>query len=418
MNAQTLMGYLGPFKGRSDLLVEDQSTGDIIEAILQAHKDHIKEYAKISSFFKGGSKRQIGKRIYDFLKKNVAYRIEPSDRQTTASPASIMALGKGDCKHYSLWTGGILQNLGIPFAFRFASYRIFDPQPQHVFCVIDPGTDHEIWIDPVLSKFDEKKPYYYSTDRKTMAIYKISGIGATAQQKAALKAAKQQKKGAQTKAEKKAATTQVKAARQAAGRTTKQVLQKGAKAVLKVAAAPVRNSFLLLVSINFANLAVKLSKAWDKAPSKVRTFWEGSGGMLESLKKAWEKGQTKKRIFGSEESYIGFAPAAAAASAAPLLVKVSDFLKSVGIDPAELVEIGKKALNEKAQELAKKALEPKAAELATDIDVSDQVIDTEPMSVTSTPVFDKTATTATPKMNYLPFLIGGAAVIYLVTRKK
>ena len=46
-----------------------------------------------------------------------------------------------------------------------------------------------------------KKPYKYATDRK-MALYSISGMGATAQQKAALKAAKAARKAAPTKAAK------------------------------------------------------------------------------------------------------------------------------------------------------------------------------------------------------------------------
>lgn len=414
MDAQLLMGLLDPYQGKADKIVEEQTTGDIIEAILKAHREHASDYAKISSFFSGGSKRDVAKKIYNFLRKNVKYRIESSNRQTVTSPASLLALGRGDCKHYSLFTAGILQNLGIPFAFRFASYKTFDRQPQHVFVVIDPNTDQEIWIDPVISTFDYKKPYTYAIDKK-MAVYKISGIGATVAQKAALKAAKQQKKAAATTAQKKAAKATVQAARKAAGRTAGQVLKKGTRVVLKVAAAPVRNSFLLLVTINFAGLATKLARAWEKQPTKLRTFWEGAGGKLEALKKAWEKGSTKKRIFG--DGMIGAAPAAAAATAAPLLVKVADVLRSIGIDPAELVQIGKDAVNAKAQELAKKALEPKAAELATDIDVSDQVFEDVPttMSVTPTTTFEKGTTTG--KTNFLPLVVGGAAILYFVTRK-
>lgn len=399
------------------MLTNDQSTGDIITAILDAHKRHASDYAKISSFFNAGSNRDTARKIYNFLKGNVKYVIEPGSKQTVKSPSAILAQGYGDCKHYSLFAGGILQNLGIPFAYRFASYRVFNKEPQHVFVVVNPGTSNEIWIDPVLNKFDQKKAYTYATDRKPMALYSISGVGATAQQKAALKAAKAAKKSAPTKAAKQAAKTEVKAARKAAGRTTGQVLKKGAKAVLKVAAAPVRNSFLLLVDINFAGLGTKLSKAWDKAPTKVTHFWEGFGGKIDALKKAWEKGSKKKRIFG-DDSYIGVAPAAAAASAAPILVKVADFLKSVGIEPAELVQIGKDALNAKAQELAKKALEPKAAKEATNIDTADQLFDEESapsMEITQTPAFSEKV--ATGKPNFLPLILGGAAVLYFVTRK-
>jgi hypothetical protein len=165
---------------------------------------------------------------------------------------------------------------------------------------------------------------------------------------------------------------------------------------------------LLLVSINFANLAVKLAKAWQKAPSKLQQFWESAGGKIDALKKTWEKGQSKKRIFG-----IGAAPAVAATAAAPLLVKVATLLKSIGIEPDELVKIGKEAINNKAQELAKKALAPKAAKEAAENEVTEQLEET---STTPAPVFSK-GTTTMPK-NMLPLLIGGAAVIYFVTRKK
>jgi hypothetical protein len=407
------MGRLAPFKNKNEMLVQDQSTGDIIDAICTAHKRHAQEYSRISSFFNAGTPREVGRKIFNFLKNNVRYVIEPGSKQTVKSPAAILATGYGDCKHYSLFAGGVLQSLGIPFAYRFASYREYDKQPQHVFVVINPGKN-EIWLDPVVGVYDYKKPYKYATDRK-MALYSISGMGATAQQKAALKAAKAAKKAAPTKAAKTAARTELKAARQAAGRTAGQVLKKGTKAILKVAAAPVRNAFLALVALNFGGLGTKLAAAWQKAPSKLTNFWEGAGGQINALKKAWEKGSTKKRIFGDDT--IGVAPAAAtAAAAAPLIVKVANVLKDIGIDPAELVQIGKDALNAKAQELAKKALEPKAATQAQYIDTADQVFDQSPtMDVTSTPVFEKAA--ATGKPNFLPLILGGAAVLYFVTRK-
>ena len=420
MDAPILMGILSPFQNRREMLTAEQSTGDIIDAILDAHRRHAQDYSKISSFFNAGSKKATARRIFNFLKKNVRYVIEPGSKQTVKSPSAILATGYGDCKHYSLFAGGILQNLGIPFAYRFASYKLFDKQPQHVFVVVNPGTDKEIWIDPVVGDFNYKKPYSYATDRK-MALYSISGIGATAQQKADLKAAKAARKAAPTKAARKAAVTEVRAARKAAERTTGQVLKKGAKVVLKVAAAPVRNAFLLLVSLNFAGLGNKLAAAWDKAPSKLQNFWESAGGQINALKKAWEKGSAKKRIFGIEQ--IGLEPAttgtaAAVTAAAPLLVKVADFLKKIGVDPAELVQVGVDAVNKKAQQLAKKVLEPKAATDASDIDIADQVFEQPAEMEPISDMAPATKTTTTKKPNFLPLILGGAAVLYFVTRKK
>ena len=396
MDAAVIMGRLSPFRGNHTMLVADQSTGDIIDAITTAHKMHAPEYSRISSFFNAPTKREIARKIYNFMDDNIKYVIEPGSRQTVKSPAAILATGHGDCKHYSLFAGGILQNLNVPFAYRFASYKAFDKQPQHVFVVIDPGTDKEIWIDPVVREFNYHKPYTYAIDKK-MALYSISGIS----KKAA-------KKAASTTVTKKAAATNVKAASQAAKKTTGTALKKGAKVVLKVAAAPVRNAFLLLVDLNFGGLATKLSSAWEKEPTKIQHFWEGAGGAISALKKAWEKGSTKKRIFGTDT--IGVVPAAATATtAAPLLVKVASLLKEIGIDPAELVQFGKDAVNTKARELAKKALEPKAATEAENIDVADQVFDTGT---------DKgTVTTTTKKPNFLPWVIGGAAFYYLIIRK-
>ncbi len=414
MNVGAILGRLNPYQAQERKIVEDQSTGDIISAITTSHEKYKPEYKKIALFFKGSNPKQTGKKLFDFLKNNVRYIIEPGDKQTVKSPAAILAQGHGDCKHYSLFAGGVLQQLGVPFAYRFASYKTFDPQPGHVFVVINPGTSNEIWVDPVLTSFDYKKPYTHAKDKR-MALYTVSGIGqATRAQKAALKQAKQAKKAAKGKEAKKAAKVEVKAARKAAGRTAGQVLKKGAKVVLKVSAAPMRNAFLLLVRLNFANLGVKLKRGWDKAPSKLQTFWESIGGKIEALKKAWEKGSTKKRIFG--EDTIGEPGiAAATASAAPLIVKIADLLKKIGIEPEELVEIGKDAINQKAQELAKKALQPKAAKEAAQIEVSDQLEADIEEATTATPAPMFRAANGT---NMLPLILGGAAVLYFVTRKR
>jgi hypothetical protein len=414
VNVGAILGRLNPYQAQERKIVEDQSTGDIISAITTSHEKYKPEYKKIALFFKGSNPKQTGKKLFDFLKNNVRYIIEPGDKQTVKSPAAILAQGHGDCKHYSLFAGGVLQQLGVPFAYRFASYKTFDPQPGHVFVVINPGTSNEIWVDPVLTSFDYKKPYTHAKDKR-MALYTVSGIGqATRAQKAALKQAKQAKKAAKGKEAKKAAKVEVKAARKAAGRTAGQVLKKGAKVVLKVSAAPMRNAFLLLVRLNFANLGVKLKRGWDKAPSKLQTFWESIGGKIEALKKAWEKGSTKKRIFG--EDTIGEPGiAAATASAAPLIVKIADLLKKIGIEPEELVEIGKDAINQKAQELAKKALQPKAAKEAAQIEVSDQLEADIEEATTATPAPMFRAANGT---NMLPLILGGAAVLYFVTRKR
>lgn len=410
-SAGTLLGILSPYQGNRVLIAKNQSTGDIIEAILSAHKQYQSEYKKIAKHFNKGNGIDTARSVFDFLKENVDYVIEPSDFQSVKSPTAIIRDGFCDCKCYALFIGGICDALGIPFTYRFSSYKSTDKTPQHIFVVIYPDTKKETWVDPVLSSFNQRKQYKYKIDKSPMALYSISGIGkATAQQKSALKAAKTAKKAVKGKEAKSAAKAELKEARKAAGRTAGQVLKKGVKMVAKVAASPARNSFLLLVKVNFANLAVKLSKAWEKQPAKLKNFWEGIGGNMEALKKQFEIGKSKKRIFGyGEGAYIGVAPAVAATTAAPILAKVAQVLKDIGIDPEELVQIGKDAVNTKVQQLVKNVLTPKAESIAEDAAIAENF---------DKQVEDKnTSMTAKPKW-IIPAVIGGAAIIYFATKKK
>jgi hypothetical protein len=83
----------------------------------------------------------------------------------------------------SLFIAGILdsyrRNTGDIFdlCYRFAAYD-GSKTPEHVFVVINPGTNNEIWCDPVLDYFDEKKQPNFYKDKKidNMALMALSGI--------------------------------------------------------------------------------------------------------------------------------------------------------------------------------------------------------------------------------------------------
>lgn len=403
MNTAVLMGILQPFKGNVQKIVQEQTTGDIIDAIMDAHNKYQSEYAKIAPYFKGRNDRATAQNIWNFLKLNIKYQIEPGNRQTVKSPSALLAQGYGDCKHYAKFAAGILQNLNIPYAYRFSSYRYLDSTPQHVFVVVNPGTKNEIWIDPVLPTFDNRKKYFHSIDKK-MSLYSISGIGQTRRQQR--RAAKmQQSTAAQVPASRREQRQVRQAARKAAGKTLGQRIKKGTRIVARVAAAPARNAFLLLVRINFANLATRLNEAWIKAPSRLQNFWEGIGGQMQALKKAFETGKRKRRIFGIGAAPA--APAAAAAAAAPILAAVAKFLKDIGIEPGELVEIGKDAVNTKVQQLMREKFVAETEQQAVQNIVADEVQQ------------DMEATTESRAgSNMLPLIVGGAVVAFLLIRKK
>lgn len=167
-----------------------------------------------------------------------------------------------------------------------------------------------------------------------MAVYSISGIGAT----------KRKKKGSIFK--------RAAAAYKKAGKGYLKVLKKGAKGLIKVAATPARNAFLELMKLNVRGMATKALKVYQNNPDKLKNFWGSIGGQYDKLVKAIMKGSKRKRILGVYEPAIGFAdPATLLVTAAPIVAAFVKILKSAGVDPKELTDVAKIAVNKKAQEL-------------------------------------------------------------------
>ena len=324
-----ILSILPPYQGRKHIIKHSQSVGDIITGILATHKQYSADYDKIAGKFWRGNSRNTAKCIFDFLKKNTHYVIEPDDKQTLRSPSAILYLGSQpgtglDCKSYSLFIGGVLDALrragkNTNWCYRFASYRVFDKLPHHVFVVINPGSLNEIWIDPVLSTFNNRKQYSYKIDKYPMALIAMAGIGRTKRAKAERK------------------------------QRLKNALRKRGKLLLKFnpATASARNSFLLLVKVNAFNLGRRLYKMVKSNPDKLKKFWEKIGGNWNSLQKniligSKHKGEKIESING-----IGVVPAIAAAIAAatPIVLKITQLLKSVGVDVKDLENAGKKVIS-------------------------------------------------------------------------
>jgi hypothetical protein len=170
-----------PERNREILLVNNQDEQDIIKHILKVHTEFSSDYDNITEYFDTGDIYTTSERIWNFLKHNLKYDAESVHDQTVRSPARILDQNNPvDCKHFSLMIAGILAAIqrkkptSWDWSYRFASYNN-DKAPAHVFVVVN--TDQgEIWIDPVLNKFNEDKKPNYWQDRKPMALYKLSGI--------------------------------------------------------------------------------------------------------------------------------------------------------------------------------------------------------------------------------------------------
>jgi len=389
VNKNYLLGKLSPFTNQRKLVVNEQQVNDIISAMLSAHKQYANEYDKISENFYSANALQTAKKIFKFLKENIRYTVDSEASQKIMSPSAIISVGKNDCKNYALFTVGILDSLKRKGYFknkvfyRFASYRLLDQIPHHTFAVLIDDNGNEIFIDPVLQNFDKKKSYFYKIDKDPkMSIYSISGIFS-----------KKPKPVATTKIDKTGITK-----------------APAKKIVLKISLAPARGAFLLLVGLNFIGLATKLKKAFVDNKQKTNDWWNNLGGNTNELLRKVEQGATKNRLLGDDvffpsEGQIGVVEAATAVTvtaASPILLKVAQFLTSIGIDAKEVGESAKQILAKQIQNIADKQADDQQAKNQSFNQQVEKIVDQSEIE---------------KKSNLLPYLIGGGLLIFFIAKK-
>jgi transglutaminase-like putative cysteine protease len=139
MNSNDLLAVLPPYTNTSVTIKKTQTVNDIVREVLEAHAAFAPHYDSIAAFFDNGSNATIARNLFDFLKSNVRYKIEPEEKQTTKSPAAILSQAQGDCKHYAGFIAGVLDALNrqgrkIDFHYRFASYNLFRQEPRPCVC--------------------------------------------------------------------------------------------------------------------------------------------------------------------------------------------------------------------------------------------------------------------------------------------
>jgi hypothetical protein len=331
LEVKNILSKLPPYTGRKMVYQKHQGVSDVIAGMSVTHQKYKSQYDAISGQFIAPTAVQSCRLLWNFLKNNTHYIIEPDSEQTLRSPAAILELGKNknvglDCKSYSLFIGGVLDALNrkgknIPWCYRYASYRWYDPMPHHVFVVAFPGTNKEIWIDPVLSSFNEKKNYYFKTDKK-MALIGISGVN---------RRQKRQEKKAARKASPRA-------------KRIREAIKKRKKILVKFnpVGAAGRNAFLLIVKLNVFNLARRLNTLIQKNPNKLKSFWEKIGGNFNNLLNNVRIGAKLKPQQASVGVAIATGTAAAVTAATPIIVKIIKLLKESGINSEDLVSVAKK----------------------------------------------------------------------------
>ena len=227
---------------------------------------------KIAKQFKGRNEKETAAKVFNYLKNQVNYKADRNE-QNVQLPSAIMRDRSADCKSYSLFTMGVLNNLGIPAKLRYASYAN-DPTPTHVYVVTNNGTI----IDAVYGKFNAEKPYTYKKDKSIngMNINYISGIGNMPPKKI----------GSVDWAKR-------------VGYWDK--ISTGEKAAIRAAAvapplAGARKVILVILKKNAAGLATSLYKARFATPQAYRDLeikWLKKGGDVDKFNSAIQEGHKK-----------------------------------------------------------------------------------------------------------------------------
>jgi hypothetical protein len=181
MKKDSLIAKLPPQKGEDQVIANHQDLDDIVDEVLAAHQAFSKDYDLICGQFAGD---HVEKKLWDFCKNNLKYKVESEKLQRTKSPTVLLNHGYCDCKGYAGFVAGILDGLNrsgqgqYDWCYRFATYEDDDSAPGHVFVVVRHRSGRDVWIDPVLDQFNKRhpEPLEWEDKARPMTLVRMSGV--------------------------------------------------------------------------------------------------------------------------------------------------------------------------------------------------------------------------------------------------
>ena len=166
IDKDVILSVLPEYRNEWITVMQRQEVPHIMAEVFEAHKDFSKYYDSIGLLFEGSTIGETADNLYFFCKENIKYQEEGEDFQTTAVPAGILVRGHGDCKHYASFIAGCLAAIErktgekINWQYCFASYKLTQRTPYHVFVIVTEPDGSEIYIDPTPGA-DGKEPVWW-----------------------------------------------------------------------------------------------------------------------------------------------------------------------------------------------------------------------------------------------------------------
>lgn len=332
------------YDGKNRTVVKNGKTEDIIQALIDAVPEAVKQFKETKTTPYTGNLIKDGTAACMYVRDRVKYKADGFNFQDIQFPGRMFNDTKqADCKSFSLSSLANLLSKGYNGGFRFASYRP-NKIPTHVYIYVLDKSGNKFTFDPCIKDLKEsnKATYILDMDVRYLSapIVEISGKEERQARREARRERRQERR-------------EDRAERRASGDKP--------KGLPKIALAPGRGAFLGLIALNFRGLATRLDKAIKKDSKKVQEFWNKLGGDFSKLKQDVVKHADKKPLFGSkkevngfygydnysigtfedyylgtfEDYYIGIEPtttAAAAATASPILLALKKLLSNLKIE--------------------------------------------------------------------------------------
>lgn len=159
--------------GKEDLYKDDGNTADIATKVMACFFDYNHQVASLAPHLKAASLVDTCRTIWQLVKNNIAYVVDPKGKQWIRTPARLWSDAQGDCKSYSVFIASCCYHLGIKCCFRFVSFK--PGPPTHVYVVVK-NKGREIILDAVMPGFDQQKPFHQKWDYNMTRISQLSGI--------------------------------------------------------------------------------------------------------------------------------------------------------------------------------------------------------------------------------------------------
>lgn len=181
-------GLIPVYKGTQynfDKEADNSNTYDTLRFMSEWALKFSHQMKAIAPLLKGNTKQETVNKIYRFLYSHFQYKLD-GETQNLMSPSAAWHFRKTgfDCKTYSILASTILQNLGIPHAFRMVQQAgIMPGEWSHVYVIVPNGNTHFI-IDATTHDNKEvsfTQKHDYTMKHKGLASPYVSALGCACQ---------------------------------------------------------------------------------------------------------------------------------------------------------------------------------------------------------------------------------------------